>query len=192
MASSTSTAAGARGGCCRTSSRSLPGVGHGARRLPPVPARRHMGKSSRSAAGTGAMPGRQEAHALGRPRKDDRQQSVKTAELASRGGGPRLRRGQEDQGRKRHLCVDTLGPILAGVVHNVSVQDRDGGEDVLVALAGRFTRLRRSGPTWGTPASSSRLPVGPSGGWWRSSRSRCRAGSRCCPNAGSWSGRSAS
>lgn len=29
------------------------------------------------------------------------------------------------------------------VVHSASVQDRDGGEDVLAELAGRFTRLKK-------------------------------------------------
>jgi putative transposase len=45
-------------------------------------------------------------------------------------------------GRKRHICVDTLGLILAVVVTAASVQDRDGGEDVLIQMKGLFHRLK--------------------------------------------------
>ena len=45
-------------------------------------------------------------------------------------------------GRKRHLVVDTLGLLLAVVVHAANVQDRDGARLVLGKLAGRFARLR--------------------------------------------------
>ena len=44
-------------------------------------------------------------------------------------------------GRKRHLVVDTLGLLLAVVVHAANVQDRDGARLVLERLAGRFPRL---------------------------------------------------
>jgi putative transposase len=44
-------------------------------------------------------------------------------------------------GRKRHLVVDTLGLLLAVVVHAASVQDRDGAKLVLAKLVGRFPRL---------------------------------------------------
>lgn len=39
--------------------------------------------------------------------------------------------------------MDTLGLILAVVVHAADVQDRDGGRWVLAKLAGRFPRLQR-------------------------------------------------
>jgi putative transposase len=39
--------------------------------------------------------------------------------------------------------VDTLGLVLAVVVHAASVQDRDGAKLVLAKLVGRFPRLRR-------------------------------------------------
>lgn len=45
-------------------------------------------------------------------------------------------------GRKRHIVVDTLGLLLAVVVHPASVQDRDGARLVLARLLGRFPRLR--------------------------------------------------
>jgi putative transposase len=38
--------------------------------------------------------------------------------------------------------VDTLGLVLAVVVHAASVQDRDGAKLVLARLLGRFPRLR--------------------------------------------------
>lgn len=45
-------------------------------------------------------------------------------------------------GRKRHIVVDTLGLLLAVVVHAADVQDRDGAKRVLSRLKGRFARLR--------------------------------------------------
>jgi putative transposase len=44
-------------------------------------------------------------------------------------------------GRKRHIVVDTLGLLLAVVVHAANVQDRDGAKLVLSKLVGRFPRL---------------------------------------------------
>ena len=44
-------------------------------------------------------------------------------------------------GRKRHIVVDTLGLLLAVVVHAASIQDRDGAKLVLGKLLGRFPRL---------------------------------------------------
>ena len=40
------------------------------------------------------------------------------------------------------MCVDTLGLILAVVVHAANIQDRDGAELVLAEMAGRFSRLK--------------------------------------------------
>jgi len=45
-------------------------------------------------------------------------------------------------GRKRHLVVDTLGLMLAIVVHAASIQDRDGAKLVIERLRGRFPRLQ--------------------------------------------------
>ncbi len=50
--------------------------------------------------------------------------------------------GKKVSGRKRHLAVDTIGLVLAVVVHAASMQDRDGATLVLARLAGRFPRLR--------------------------------------------------
>jgi putative transposase len=45
-------------------------------------------------------------------------------------------------GRKRHLLVDTLGLILAVVVHAANIQDRTGAKLVLGQVVGRFPRLQ--------------------------------------------------
>ena len=51
--------------------------------------------------------------------------------------------GKKIMGRKRHLLVDTLGLILAVVVHPASIQDRDGARLVLGKLTHAFGWLRR-------------------------------------------------
>ena len=45
------------------------------------------------------------------------------------------------KGRKRHLVVDTLGFILAVVVHAADIQDRDGAKLVWERLQNCFPRL---------------------------------------------------
>jgi len=57
-------------------------------------------------------------------------------------------------GRKRHLVVDTLGLVLAVVVHAAHIQDRDGAKLVLGKLKGRFFRLQLIWPTPATQATS--------------------------------------
>jgi putative transposase len=67
-------------------------------------------------------------------------QTVKTAE-----GGPE--RGSDANkkisGRKRHLLVDTLGLLIACVVHGARVQDYTGSERVLDQARARFPRLKK-------------------------------------------------
>ena len=46
------------------------------------------------------------------------------------------------KGRKRHLAVDTLGWIIALVVHCAGIQDPAGAKLVCAKLKGRFPRLR--------------------------------------------------
>ena len=69
-------------------------------------------------------------------------QTVKTTEV----GGPRgYDAGKKTNGRKRHIVVDTLGLILAVVVHPANVQDYDGAVLVLGLLGRmkeRFHRLK--------------------------------------------------
>ena len=67
-------------------------------------------------------------------------QSVKTTH---RGGVCGYDAGKRVKGRKRHLVVDTLGLVLAVVVHSAALQDRDGAKLVFAALGrGGFARLR--------------------------------------------------
>jgi putative transposase len=67
-------------------------------------------------------------------------QSVKTTEQ----GGPRGTDAfKKVHGRKRHLVVDTLGLVVAAVVHSAGIQDRDGAKRVLKKLVGRFPRLKK-------------------------------------------------
>lgn len=47
------------------------------------------------------------------------------------------------RGRKRHILTDTLGLLLAVVVHPASVQDRDGAERVLREARRLFPFLER-------------------------------------------------
>jgi len=59
----------------------------------------------------------------------------------------------QDNGRKRHIAVDTLGLLLAVVVTAASVQDRDGAAPLPAALRERFSPPSPwSGPTAATPA----------------------------------------
>jgi transposase len=51
--------------------------------------------------------------------------------------------GKKIKGRKRHIVVDTMGLILALVVHPADIQDRDGAKVVLAKLVGKFPRLKR-------------------------------------------------
>ena len=67
-------------------------------------------------------------------------QSVKTTEQ----GGPRGKDPHKKvNGRKRHLVVDTLGMVVAAVVHSAGIQDRDGAKLVLKKMVGRFPRLKK-------------------------------------------------
>ena len=67
-------------------------------------------------------------------------QSVKTTE---RGGPHGIDAHKKVNGRKRHLVVDTLGMVMAAVVHSAGIQDRDGAKPVLKKLVGRFPRLKK-------------------------------------------------
>src|SRR5262245_34020745 len=67
-------------------------------------------------------------------------QSVKTTEV---GGERGYDAGKKVNGRKRHIVVDTLGLILAVVVHPANVQDYDGAVLVLGLLGQLQTRFHR-------------------------------------------------
>lgn len=46
-------------------------------------------------------------------------------------------------GRKRHVVVDTLGLLMAVVVHAANIQDREGAMLVLKLLVDQFPRLKK-------------------------------------------------
>ena len=65
-------------------------------------------------------------------------QSVKTTES----GGPRgYDAGKKIKGRKRHIVTDTQGNMLAAIVHDASIQDRDGAPAVIASACESFPTL---------------------------------------------------
>jgi hypothetical protein len=42
--------------------------------------------------------------------------------------------GKKTKGRKQHIAVDTMGFILAVIVHSAGIQDRTGARAVLIRL----------------------------------------------------------
>lgn len=66
-------------------------------------------------------------------------QSVKTTEA----GGPRgYDGGKKVTGRKRHVVVDTLGWLIAVVVHPANIQDYHAASAVVAKAKQRFPRLK--------------------------------------------------
>lgn len=65
-----------------------------------------------------------------------------TAKTTEAGGERGFDGGKKITGRKRHLVVDTLGLILAVVVHSAGEQDYDGARRVLALLQDQFSRLK--------------------------------------------------
>lgn len=66
-------------------------------------------------------------------------QSIRTAEGGEERG---YDAGKKITGRKRHLAVDTLGMVLAIVVHHAGWQDQYGAEWVMDKLAEQYKRLK--------------------------------------------------
>jgi putative transposase len=66
-------------------------------------------------------------------------QSVKTTEV---GGIKGFDAGKKVKGRKRHILVDTLGLLVAVVVHSAGIQDYDGARLVFERAKGSCPRLR--------------------------------------------------
>jgi transposase len=66
-------------------------------------------------------------------------QSVKTTEA----GGPRgFDAGKKVKGRKRHILTDTTGLLVGAIVHEASVQDRDGAAILLASVRRTHPWLR--------------------------------------------------
>ena len=67
-------------------------------------------------------------------------QSVKTTES----GGPRgYDAGKKVKGRKRHIMTDTAGNMLEGIVHEASIQDRDGAPGLIEIVTESFPTLEK-------------------------------------------------
>jgi transposase len=66
-------------------------------------------------------------------------QSAKTTEA----GGPRGYAAETMvKGRKRHILTDTIGLLVAAIVHTANIQDRDGAPQLLNVLRRAFPWLR--------------------------------------------------
>ena len=66
-------------------------------------------------------------------------QSVKTPDS---GGISGYDAGKKIKGRKRHILTDTLGLLVAVIVHSAGIQDRDGAPDVLASIRKSHPWLR--------------------------------------------------
>ena len=64
----------------------------------------------------------------------------------------------EDQGKKRHILVDTLGLLLHAIVHPADIQDRDGGILLLATLFGMYPFLKKLFADGGYQDRNSRRP----------------------------------
>ena len=77
-------------------------------------------------------------------------QTVKTTEM----GGPRgYDAGKRIKGRKRHILVDTLGLLLALVVHSAGIQDPAGAKLGVGQDRGSVPAVAADLDRWGIPAS---------------------------------------
>jgi transposase len=66
-------------------------------------------------------------------------QSVRTPRLVVPAGSMPARRSK---GSKRHLLTDTAGFLIAGIVHEAGIQDRDGAPALLQLIRNAFPWLR--------------------------------------------------
>ena len=98
--------------------------------------------------------------------------------------------GKRTPGRKRHIIVDTMGLLLAVVVHSASLQDRDGVKRVGERVKGQFPRFKL---IWADVAYEAAVGGAKQFGNWVLELVRKPAvpkGSWSRKGAGSWSGRS--
>lgn len=65
-------------------------------------------------------------------------QSVKTHSITTEKG---YDGNKKINGRKRHIITDTLGFIIAIVIHNADIQDRTGAKEVINELKFKYPRL---------------------------------------------------
>ena len=89
-------------------------------------------------------------------------QSVKTTES----GGPRgFDAGKKINGRKRHILTDTGGLLVAALVHEASIQDRDGAPALLASVRSAFPWLRHVFADGGYAGEKPRTALGRLGRW---------------------------
>jgi len=108
--------------------------------------RRHAGDGARRLAGSRAEEGRQGAH----PQRRHHRQPV--GEDDAKGGARGYDAGKQVKGRKRFICVDTVGLLWLVAILTGDIQERDGGRFVLAAvpaLKDRFPRLQLIGADGG-------------------------------------------
>jgi len=67
-------------------------------------------------------------------------QSIKTSSMTKEKG---YDGGKKVQGRKRHIVTDTLGLLMAIVIHGADIQDREGAKLVIEQLRYKFPRLEK-------------------------------------------------
>lgn len=97
-------------------------------------------------------------------------QSVKTTEA----GGPRgYDAGKKVWGRKRHIITDTLGLMLAVIVHAGDIQDRDGAPEVLRTIRHRYPWLRHVFADGGYQGDKLRTAIKGQGTWTIEIIKRC-------------------
>ena len=89
-------------------------------------------------------------------------QSVKTTEA----GGPRgYDAGKKIKGRKRHILTDTMGLLVAAIVHAAGIQDRDGAVPLLASIRSAFPWLRHVFADGGYAGDKLKTALGNLGRW---------------------------
>lgn len=89
-------------------------------------------------------------------------QSVKTTEA----GGPRgYDAGKKVKGRKRHIVTDTMGLLVAAIVHAAGIQDRDGAVPLLASIRSAFPWLRHVFADGGYAGDKLKMALGNLGRW---------------------------
>ncbi len=81
--------------------------------------------------------------------------------------------GKKVLGRKRHVLTDTMGLLLAVIVHPASVQDRDGAEDLLREARRSFPFIERLIGDAGYQGPKMAAAVAHTGTWRLESVRRC-------------------